>query len=248
VTSNIYLRTRKELYGMSKRKLATTTALAVLLAGLAAPANAALQLQITTGGATDTVVDGGSNDACPLVGCITFVGMVGGSSFSITTGTSKPVVGPAELTLNSVDISGVAGQKLILALSDTGFVAPAPTGPGLSLTQRLEALSLPGTASVSVQGYQSNSNKAFDRTGATSGVATVDNSNPFTSTSGQALTAVAPYSLTEVAQITFGTAGIVQFNADLALNPEPGGLVLVGGVLIVVSRAFRSRTRTNQPS
>lgn len=229
---------------MRTRTLATTVGVAIVLAGLAVPAHAALQLQLSTGGSSQTITDGGFMDLCPLAGCITFVGMVGGSTLNLTTGTSKPLAGPADLTLNSVDISGVAGQTLTIALSDTDFVSPAPDGPGLSLLQRLTALSLPGTATVSAQGYQSNSNTAFDLSGGTSGAAVVDNSNPFASVNGDPLTAIAPYSLTEVAQITFGRAGIVQFNADLALSPEPGGLVLVGGVLIVISRAFRTRTRT----
>ena len=76
---------------------------------------------VTSSGMTTTHAD-----VNPVVGQLTFIGPVGGGSIftaNVSTGTSKPLLGPhPEIDLSSVNLSsvGTAGS-LVIGLTDTGF-------------------------------------------------------------------------------------------------------------------------------
>lgn len=57
-------------------------------------------------------------------GVISFSGAVGSFIVNVTTGISKPLIGPSRLDLNSIDVSGAAG-RLIISLTDTDYTLPA---------------------------------------------------------------------------------------------------------------------------
>ena len=227
------------------RKFATVSALAIAVLTFGVTrADAAMQLTLDTGTAVQTITDGGAGDSCAAEGCITYVGLLGGWTMNFTTGLSKPIVGPAVLTLNSVDVATTSGGTLTISLTDTGFISPVLADSGVNLTQRLTGLTLPDNTTVTAQGYVGTSNQAFGQD-YTSGAAQVNTANPFASVTGAPITAsnlTTPYSMTEVVQIAFGGPGVVQFSADLALNPEPTALVLFGTTLFMVVRTLRRRS------
>ena len=65
-----------------------------------------------------TVFDGGPGDACPIAGCVTYIGTIGVWLVNVSTGlTSSPT---PFMDLNSVDLSTAAGTLKIL-LGDTDF-------------------------------------------------------------------------------------------------------------------------------
>ena len=56
--------------------------------------------------------------------------MIGSFSVNITTGISKPLIGPRQLDLNSIDVSGsLGGGTLSIVLIDTDYLAPLDAGP-----------------------------------------------------------------------------------------------------------------------
>jgi hypothetical protein len=95
----------------------------------AAPAQAALILRLTSGADSVTVTDGDANDACPLLGCVTYIGDVGVFTVNVSTGLSDPLLGGdsfAQMDLNSVNLSTSTGT-LLIEFTDTDFAA---TGSG----------------------------------------------------------------------------------------------------------------------
>lgn len=105
------------------------TALANAMALQSAEAAFVMTLDDIGDAAAPTVVyDGGLDDLSGVDGAITFSGSIGVFSVNVTTGVSKPLIGPARLDLNSIDISGAAGT-LLLAVTDTDydFATPAFT-------------------------------------------------------------------------------------------------------------------------
>jgi hypothetical protein len=68
-----------------------------------------------------TIYDGGVGDSAAVAGVISYSGSVGAFSVNVTTGISKPLIGPERLDLNSINVSGAAGT-INLAISDTDFL------------------------------------------------------------------------------------------------------------------------------
>ncbi len=101
-------------------------ALAVLFASQLMT-SATLQLRLSDGTTTITIVDGGPNDFIPAVGCVGFFGSVGAIWVNeITAGKTRPIVGTPEvpeLDLNSVSFSSPSAVPLTIQMTDTGFKA-----------------------------------------------------------------------------------------------------------------------------
>ena len=73
------------------------------------------------------IYDLSGDDLNGVEGVITFSGSVGAFNVNVTTGVSKPVIGPSKLDLNSIDVSGSAGTLNVM-ISDTDFTElPAST-------------------------------------------------------------------------------------------------------------------------
>jgi len=97
--------------------------MAAFLMGTAVDADATFMLQLTdmdTGEGVLIADQEEGKDSGADIGVIVFIGGVGGFNINVTTGLSKPVVGPARIDLCSVNVSGGAGTLEIM-LTDTDF-------------------------------------------------------------------------------------------------------------------------------
>lgn len=108
---------------MKHKVLAAAIALG-LGALVAAPASAALGLNLSDGSASVTVWDGGVGDINPAAGVVTFSGSVGADWIvNVTTGLGSGVLGAGHMDLNSVNLSSIlAGTStLTMMLTETGL-------------------------------------------------------------------------------------------------------------------------------
>lgn len=172
----------------------------------------------TDGGYTTTVAD---SSLIPD-GVISFNGSIGSWTVNVTTGVSDPQIGPGQLDLNSINVSGGTGTLDIL-LTDTDYTGPVPA----------YTADYGGTTMGSVFflfGYGA-SNGEFTSTVFTP---------PFTVSGGAfsgsatgAVTQNDPYSLTISTSITHTAAGqSTSFNVQLAPVPIPPTVWLFGSGLL----------------
>lgn len=230
---------------MKFKRLLTLLAL-VAFAGFTYPAEAAMKLRLSDGSSQLEIQDGLANDSCAASGVICFLGNLNGWLMNITTGTSKPVM-TGGLGLQSLDIRGGSGT-LVISLTDTDFGPTnySPTGLHNLKLSAAGIMASPG-GSLTLQGYQSNTNAEYAQTNTTGAAVFASSLSPFSgSTSGGPVNLVGPYSVTQVATVSFGAGGgYALFSSDLGFAPEPTTLVLLGGVLLLTGRALRRRaTRT----
>lgn len=200
---------------------------------------AALKLELASGGTTVTVTDAGLGDICPDLGCVSFTGSVGSFTVNVTTGISKPILTDpliAELDLNSINVSSSSGGALTIRLTDTDFTQTFALGGSL-----LQIGGVTG-GTVTYSAYLDNSNTEF-------GTATLLGSlGPYASGAfaGQTgifgVSADGLFSLTQIVQITHTNSGTTSFNATLRVT-QPATLVLVGAALIGASVLARRRSR-----
>lgn len=236
---------------MLKLSGAALSAALLTLTFTSAPANAAIQIAVSDNGGTSfTDVSG-------------FLGVAGGSftfsdgsgiTISVPTGIGAPLSSGLTLSAPELAIDGKAGDNLIIELTDNGYTSP--TGPAI-LTDQLSTTDALGVATFGLTGYEDNTDHLYATT-SSSPTGTLDSaanaaqplsitgqgtangtSGPFTFTS--------PYSLTEIANITFNSAGNVQagFTAQLAgaAVPEPMSVLLFGTVLAGTGIFLRKRAQ-----
>ena len=97
--------------------------LAITVASCAVSVYAVPTLTIFDGTTTVTITDGSSNDSCPDLGCVTWIGTIGVWNINVDTGLTKPVSGdPTHLNmdLSFVAHSTTAGN-LTVSWSDDGY-------------------------------------------------------------------------------------------------------------------------------
>jgi hypothetical protein len=235
------------------RNILSALAIVMLVCIMGTPAHATLQVQINgtnngsivtggslfTDGIADATADG--NLSFTYAGIATFnISVVNGSSFTPSAILSMTLNGGA-LTSPTVDFT--------IAVSDNGYTIPSPP---LYLDQDIGGTSfLSGgvTGSLTAQGFFGSNTTAFDTSGVATGVASATiNAGTTMSTSTTILTG-SPYSLTTfiTVHLVKGTASNenAQINANLnAIQvPEPAGVVLLGGVLILTMSSLRRRFR-----
>jgi len=180
---------------------------------------------LTSVGATTTV------DSYSGIGYLTYIGSVGHFNVNVTTGVSKPVIGPGILDLNSINVSGGAGA-LRIGLTDTGFTGYYP-----SYQARFG-----GTSSGSV-----NLNFLYDALNSEFGGNSFFNptavTGAFSNFGAGAVTASSPYSLTIFADIVHTAAGqLTSFDAEVAPVPLPATIWLIGSG--IAGLAFTTRRKT----
>jgi len=241
------------------KKLLTTSAVAAAMmwAGSAQLANAAMQIKLTTGGgATATVTDNGAGDTNPAVGQIGFAGSVGVFSTVITSNVSNSPGSDSDgawLQGNTISIkdSGATKGTLTISITDTDFTRP--DGPNLTLGSSFAGTFLSGNAgeSATLQSYLGTGNAAFG-TAFTTGVQTLNlpsgSALPFGTSAADknvpCSNVKSPYSLTQVYTINLSAGGQVNLagttkciSAGGAI-PEPASLSLLGlgGALLVARR------------
>jgi hypothetical protein len=217
------------------------------------PANAAIQIAASdNGGATYYDLSGILGIASN--GIIPFTFSDGsGAALSFDTALGQPINATAlSLASSDITISGKAGQTILLAVTDTGYTSP--TGPAY-LTDQLAVTTLTAAGTVGLTGYEDNSNHSFATT----------SGNPFTTLDSTAKAAAplslsglgstsgttgpfnfaSPYSLTEIASVTFSQDGCatIGFTAQLGSTavPEPASILLFGSVLAGAGLVMRKR-------
>jgi hypothetical protein len=209
-----------------------------LVLGVAASAHAIPILRLTSsGGATQTVTDGGAGDVNATEGAVVFVSALGAEWIvNVTTGLSKPLLGSAgapELDLNSVNLSSASGGWLDVELTDTGFTAQDAAS---------FVASIGGTTngSVSYKTYFDASNTAF---GKATELTTFGGVGPaFANTAGAILSSPTPYSLTLLVRITHLGSQASSFDATVKV-PEPGTLLLLGAGCLALAVTRRRSLR-----
>jgi hypothetical protein len=105
------------------KKLIRTTAL--LIAACATSAFAVPTLTISDNlGNTVSIMDGGAGDACPQLGCVTWIGSIGVWDINVDTGLTKPITGnPNHLDMDlAFAAHSTRGGMLTINFSDDGFM------------------------------------------------------------------------------------------------------------------------------
>jgi len=204
---------------------------------------AVVELQLTNGSTTLTIVDGSLQDTCPSTDCVTFNGGIGNWSINIDTGISDINPNFLDLSYNSGTTSGNPGT-LTIAASDNNFT---PTAGGFTFDVGGTDSLIGG--SVMFQAYASSSNNKFDTSGSVVAPSMTFGTGAYSNTTvGSGLT-TGPYSMTIVETVTCTTCStgrktVQTGDASLTANPvpEPAAVTLLGGLLLLVGGAIRRRT------
>jgi len=208
-------------------------AVGVLALVCAPQANATVNITLTNGLNSVTVVDGGVGDTCSAVNCVTFSGSLGNYLINVSTGIAQQTANPY-LDLNSVNLTTQSNAGLLtIATSSNGYTNSAP-----NFSFQVGGTSSLGGAST-FSAYGGNSNTLFDTSHL---IGTMSfGSSPFSNTVTSGGNTVNPYSLTVVAQLNGITPGSASFNAAIDAVPEPVSVSLLGGVLLLSATAIRRK-------
>jgi hypothetical protein len=190
--------------------------------GLTSPAHATLELVLSDGlGHKATVQDTSGT------GIVSFTGSIGNFNVTVTTATSKPLIGnpySAQLDLTNFSISSSGGGTLTVTAFDTNYsVIPGSSNSGLFSVSNQGNLF--GNGSVTASSWFDSTNTGYP----------VPNSAVPLDVSGfggsQALVSLGADNFALVEQIKYTTTGgggsFVSIDFDTALtSPAPSGLVL----------------------
>jgi len=213
------------------------------MAFIAVPrASATAELILSDGIAADTVTIAATScgGTCTTA---TFNGAIGSWNINVTTGTADPGSAPI-MDLNSIDHhnatgTGSSGNTLTIEWTANGFPPFAPPGFAQNVGGTVGAN---GTVTFGLFGGNSNTLLDMSQQIGT----TMSFTNPPTAFSGSESAFLAslnnPYSLTEVATITFGTnAGQASFDYSIDTVPEPAGVLLLGSAILLTVSLVRRK-------
>ena len=174
-------------------------------------------------------------------------------NFLIQVGTSNGPAGPAVLTFSTNLSAKVANSPLTIEISDTGFLLPSANA-NLIQTLNTNTPVATGTASGTLSGtgfYGTGAGNVFfcAATAVCTAATPPANFNSFLVTNPGQTTQVAtnfvtPFSLDEVLTASLTSAGNAQWQGTLSAItsvPEPASVVLLGGVLLALTRVMRRR-------
>jgi len=217
----------------------------VLLAGALAlvcipQANATVEITLTNGASSVTVIDGAVGDVCSAANCVTFSGAVGNYLINISTGIAQNSTNPY-LDLNSVNLT---------TLSNAGLLTISTSSNGYTNTVPQFSFQVGGTSSLggaaTFKAYGGTSNTLFDTSNQIGNTLTFPGS-PFSGTTiASSGNTVNPYSLTIVATLNGVTPGSASFDAAIDAVPEPASMSLLGGALLLTAAALRKRVRRTE--
>ena len=181
-----------------------------------------------------TIYDGSGNDQNGVNGVISYSGSVGAFNVNVTTGISKPTIGPGMLDLNSINVSGASGT-LLVSISDTDYtdISAAYQASFSGITR----------GDVSLSFLLDNANQEF---GGAAFAADSFNASPgnyaFANQLSGNVLAAAPFSLSILAQINHSDAAqVTSFDAEISPVPLPASAWLLGSALILLGRLRQRR-------
>ena len=179
----------------------------------------------------------------------------GSVGVTVNTGSTKPVITNPVMDLGDQTTSLAAGHTLVIAFTETGFLASG------GFTIDYQGNFTCSACSTSATAYYDTTNAAFGVTaGSPAGVGTNPltgtqiattgkiSTTPFSSTITGLGSSVTPYSLTEV--MTFSNTartGTAFLSSDFKLSqtPEPTSVLLLGSLVGIVAFAFRKKFSGN---
>jgi len=199
------------------------------------PAHAAFTLTLQeTGFGPITITDNGAGDVSGASGVITFSGAFGDFFVQVSTGSSNSAGGtePAQLTINSLSITGASSSALTITLTDTGFTAP--TTSQVELRSQLSTTQLPlGTTVTFTSSLNGSAGTPLTLT-------TVGG------TTGLDIKALGgtPFTLSNVTTFNLTAAGTVQATGiTTATSPEPATVAMVATALPILGLGYWRRRR-----
>lgn len=207
-------------------------------AGTSSPAVAQtllISVNFNGGGSIQACLDQAGCDTNATLGVVVFQPTFANWVVDIDVGTSKPIIGSANLAQMNLSIlaTSTGAGTLQVTLTDTGFTSPIGNLNAISTVGGAWAAPVTYSSSLTdINGTQALTNAAFAflPPGSTQG--------------GSAIGVVSPYSLQVIATLTSAAAG-TNGSVDTRLEvPEPGTLGLMGfGLLLLGYINMRRRPK-----
>lgn len=216
------------------RTVLSTACLAAFLISPTANAAFVMMLEDIENGGSATIYDGSGNDLNGVNGTITFSGVVGAFTINVTTGVSKPSIGPGRLDLNSINVSSGEGGTLVVRISDTDFNGPATLDYNAAYGGTTDQ-------EVAFNFYHDPLNNELGGNNFASGgfISSGSEDTAFAGNLSGAISAASPYALTIEAIITHGSGNLAtSFNAGVSPGAEvpiPAAAWLFGSALLAMA-------------
>ena len=166
-----------------------------------------------------------------IVGLMVYQGSFGVWTYTVTTGSSKPIIGPGELDLNSIVIASTGPAQFLIQLTDTGY---APAVPGTNMISNFGGTTAMGGTIELTQVYDPDNTEFADLSPWGTDPTPGNNETLWSGVLGPGafssslLTPVdggATFSLTESVLITHTKGGVTSFDAH-SIVPVPGAVLL----------------------
>lgn len=197
-------------------------------------ANAAFVMQLedpNVAGSLISISDGSTLDQYGTVGLtdgtILYNGSVGSFLVTVSTGISKPILGPGEIHLDSVEVSGSTGGSLLISITDTDFLGP--------MSEFTANYGIVTDGSVDLSFLYDENNNEFDGSEFASGGSY--GNTVFAEEITGSVNPSSTYSLSILAEVTHDAAmDITSFDAEINPVPVPAALWLfASGLLTLLS-------------